>query len=653
MPTKSTTHRKQGSLFEEDYLIRTAGQLSTRPDVALTELVANAWDAGATEAAIEIPAEFGTELLVKDDGAGMTADDFRKRWMTLGYNRLSHQGPLADVPTGVDERRRRAFGRNGVGRHGLLCFGDTYDVETRRDGVMQHYRVSTTSGRNPVECQLIGSRPARGHGTTLRVVVTRNLPEPAQVRDVISARFQQDPKFRISVNNEVLNLTDFRGRVQTTEYSACGVTFRLRFINSPLASRRMYHHGVAFWVNNRLVGEPGWHVGKDSLLDGRTNEAKRISVIVESDDLDVHVAHDWSGFRPSEQLERVLSALSDHIREQLSDVLSEHVQERQEEVVREQVDLIRELPVSGQEAVGDFMRHLRETKPTMRQDDMAAAVTAVVELQRTRSGKALLDRFLAMSEADRDALDAILDEWDVQDARVVLEEIDKRLEIVTAIEKLCGDPAADELHMLHPLVTASRWVFGPDCDSPFYAANRSLRNALLQVLRNRIDLDAAEWPSHRPDLLLLRDATLSAFAAEEFDNHASAVIQLRRVVLIELKRGNSTIDRDAMNQASAYVEDILACGHLDGGPFVEAFVVGHRVQPGLQPKRTLGDRQDQAVVNAVTYEQLVRTANARMFRLRDQLASRYAERNPDDVLARVLGEPYQKKLRIAAGLGGE
>ena len=36
-----------GSLFEDDYLLRTLGRIAHEPEVALTELVANAWDAGA------------------------------------------------------------------------------------------------------------------------------------------------------------------------------------------------------------------------------------------------------------------------------------------------------------------------------------------------------------------------------------------------------------------------------------------------------------------------------------------------------------------------------------------------------------------------------------------------------------------------------
>lgn len=45
---------QQGSLFEEDYLIRTLGALVHNPEVALTELVANAWDVGATTVDISI-----------------------------------------------------------------------------------------------------------------------------------------------------------------------------------------------------------------------------------------------------------------------------------------------------------------------------------------------------------------------------------------------------------------------------------------------------------------------------------------------------------------------------------------------------------------------------------------------------------------------
>lgn len=38
------TDQSFGSLFEEDYLIRNLGQIAHDPEIALTELVANAWE---------------------------------------------------------------------------------------------------------------------------------------------------------------------------------------------------------------------------------------------------------------------------------------------------------------------------------------------------------------------------------------------------------------------------------------------------------------------------------------------------------------------------------------------------------------------------------------------------------------------------------
>jgi len=125
------------SLFEEDYLLRELGPVAHVPQVALTELVANAWDAGASQVELFLPSELGGTLTVIDDGHGMTPKQFSRRWMTLRYNRLKHQSWKVEFPKGKDAKARKAYGRNGVGRHGLLCFADEYSVETWRDGI-QH-----------------------------------------------------------------------------------------------------------------------------------------------------------------------------------------------------------------------------------------------------------------------------------------------------------------------------------------------------------------------------------------------------------------------------------------------------------------------------------------------------------------------------------
>src|SRR6185437_10683316 len=132
----ATPNPDQGCLYEEEYLRRTLGAIANTPDIALTELVANAWDAGASRVDLTLPEESGEFLAIADDGTGMTAQEFRKKWMTLGYDRIKNQGPMAEFPPDRVSQSRPAFGRNGVGRHGMLCFASEYEVQTRKEGVL-------------------------------------------------------------------------------------------------------------------------------------------------------------------------------------------------------------------------------------------------------------------------------------------------------------------------------------------------------------------------------------------------------------------------------------------------------------------------------------------------------------------------------------
>lgn len=71
------------SFFEEDYLVRTLGRIAHDPEVALIELVANAWDAGASLVDLTIPPTHELALTVVDNGHGMNAAQFKGRRMRL------------------------------------------------------------------------------------------------------------------------------------------------------------------------------------------------------------------------------------------------------------------------------------------------------------------------------------------------------------------------------------------------------------------------------------------------------------------------------------------------------------------------------------------------------------------------------------------
>lgn len=623
----------QGSLFEEDYLVRSVGPLANRSDIALTELVANAWDAGAANVEITIPVGAGGEISIEDDGVGMKPDEFRHRWMTLGYNRVRYQGTDVEFPPGREDWRRKAYGRNGVGRHGMLCFASEYTVRTCRQGEGGEFLVVASSGKEPFQLLRQSLSECRKHGTRLTAKALRNVPDPDRIRKVLSMRFLHDPQFRVSVNGQSVSLQGLEGRVGNLALVIQGVRFEVSVIEHPSRSRTT-KPGVAFWVGGRLVGEPSWIVGDRAIVDGRTTVGRRHTIVVKSDGLYDEVQPDWTGFRQSELMQAVLEELGNHLEDLVRDLFSARVQETQDSVVRRHRRQLAELRPLGRQEVSAFIEEITKQNPTIHPEILSAAVQAAINLEKSRSGVVLLRKISNLTDDDVEGLNHLLEDWTVKDALAVLDEIDRRIAVIEALARLSDDVDADELHTLHPLVTQARWLFGPEFDSPMYSSNQTLRSAVTKVFGERVDATAFLNPRRRPDLLVLEDASVSVVGSEQFDTETS-LVTLREVLLLELKRGRSTIRREDIGQAEGYVQDLQHAG-LDGTPYFRTFVVGHEVGQKVEPVRRLGDPES-ARVQVVTYSQLVRTARRRLFRLREELAERYDALETDDLLRRTEG----------------
>lgn len=642
----SRSHPIQGSLFEEDYLVRTVGTIAQDPDVALTELVANAWDAGATLVQIKLPTEDSPTLTIEDDGCGMTPEQFHQKWMTLAYNRLKHEGRWAEFPPQRASAKRPAFGRNGVGRHGLLCFASRYKVETKRDGSGGIFVIATSSGQHPLILTDERTYKAKGHGTKLSTKVTRNLPSAERILEILAARYLHDPQFTVQVNGRTVALTELSGFLNRSMLQVNpDLAIEAFFVDSTKAARTTRHQGIAFWVGGRLVGVPSWILGYHATVDGRTRVAKRYTVVITSSALFDEVLPDWSGFRRSSTMDTVYEVVGHYVDTMFRTVAAERVQDATEGVFRTHRVELSQLRPSEKREVAEFVANVTAEQPMVPQDTLSVAVQAMIRMEKTRSGAALLEKLSQFSPEDVAGLDRILSEWSVRDALTVLDEIDRRLVIVEAIQRLSNQSGTDELHTLHPLITQSRWLFGPEFDSPEYASNVSLTTAAYTVFKKRATAGSFLNERKRPDLVILADATLSSVATEQIDE-SSGLATIKDVLLIELKKGDSTIGREEANQATGYVEDLLACGLLDGNPSIRAFVVGYRADNKTQPIRTVQNSAgaDVGKIQITTYGQLVRTAHKRLFRLREHLSARYGEIDGSELMDRVLREPEQFQL---------
>ncbi len=131
-----STQPKTASFQTRGRLLQELGErLVARADVALTELIKNAYDADADECTVRLVAN---TLIVKDTGHGMTESEFLEKWMEIA------------TPDKLRNRQSRFFkrsvtGSKGIGRFAVRFLGEKLKLETiAQSGSRRKSRLSIT-----------------------------------------------------------------------------------------------------------------------------------------------------------------------------------------------------------------------------------------------------------------------------------------------------------------------------------------------------------------------------------------------------------------------------------------------------------------------------------------------------------------------------
>jgi Histidine kinase-, DNA gyrase B-, and HSP90-like ATPase len=103
------------------------GLYSSTP-AALTELVANAWDADANEVRITID-ENAHSIVIEDDGHGMSAEAIKRKFLNVGYSRRrTKHGNKSDSGT------RNVMGRKGIGKLSMFALAEQIEITSQAAG---------------------------------------------------------------------------------------------------------------------------------------------------------------------------------------------------------------------------------------------------------------------------------------------------------------------------------------------------------------------------------------------------------------------------------------------------------------------------------------------------------------------------------------
>jgi hypothetical protein len=629
--------QQQQILFGEDFIDDHAGRLIHNPDIALVELVANAWDAGASQVQITWPLDHEEKVAVEDNGTGMTHDGFFFCWNHINYNRHSHQGRQAEFPPGAPQRSRNAYGCNGKGRHSMFCFNDEYRVETWRDGQGHVFCVRRSSGDKPWDISEEQSFNKPGHGTRVYTIAKHGLKDLTEIRQLVGSKFIADPEFIVSVNGERVEFEEIaanldRPKVHVPDYG------EIEVVKVPSEKgRTTKQHGLAWRVNNRLVGNPTWETLEEKLLDGHKPLAKSLTFVIFADILDPKedITPEWSAFLRNDRTIAVQKAVAEFVRTNIQDELKGERKERKREILKQNRRTIQKLSPVSQKVIASFIDEVQLRCPTLKDQDLENASSLLINLEKARSGYALIERLSQLQPDDLDGWNKIMEEWTLDGARKVLGELKWRLELIKQLENKVENHNTDELHELQPLFEKGLWIFGPEYESVHFGSNRWIST----IIRGFFGTAVIENPRIRADFVALPDASLGAYSCDRHDDRGE-VCGFAKVAIVELKRGSFQVTSDEMNQAMKYAHAIKRSGKVQDYTEILCFVLGATLKDDAQ------DPLNQGNIHIIPrpYSVVLRQAHARTFNLLQKINETPSINLEDEELNSVLKAPEQPDL---------
>ncbi len=606
------SHSSQTNLLEprfaEGFLDDHAGRVISNSHIALVELVANSWDAGARRVKITWPEKVGGYFESEDDGTGMTKEKFESVWPELNYNRIKNQGLHVEFPDSSIQVNRSAYGKNGKGRHSMFCFSDEYYVETWRNGLSSSFTIKRSHGKLPYEIRFKSQDSKEGHGTKIWCKLSSNYLKEESVQKLLGSKFITDPDFTLYLNNHKIDLIDLEEVSKTEEYDIPGEdqNVKILVIDSKETGRISLHHGVAWWVNKRLVGEHSWKGFEGAYLDGRSSEAKRYTFIVEADLLSDEVKSDWTGFKDTERSKKIKEYVNSLILKSIQNLMQNIRRDTKKRILFQHKESIKNLNSLSKKQVGGFVDGIQMKCPTMSQRDLSNAIDIFTTMELNRTGYALLQQLALLTPGDLDSLNEILETWDINDARKVLDELQWRLDIIKEMESVVDDPKTGELQILQPLFERGLWIFGPEYEAIEFTSNKSLST----VIKNLLKGGEVDHPSLRPDFVVLPDSSIGVYSSDSYDDNGE-VSGLNKVLIVELKRGGSKITKNERRQAEDYAVEVTKSGKVSQNTKIICYVLGSEVDTECQ---TLGENKNIEIIPR-TYSTILRQAHARTFHL--------------------------------------
>lgn len=543
-------------------------QMYKKRDAAIAELIANCWDAGASEVDIEMPTDdydaAKSVIVIRDNGIGMSQDEVQDNYLIVGRNTRK---------AGNNKRGERLItGRKGIGKLAGFGIASMMTVKTWQGGAgvkitLDVNELKTQDGKaeeKPVVGELCGPEAYSESGTIvtlsgLKQVTAIDLDVFHQSLARRFSRFVQH-EMVIRINGEVLRSAELKfverfpedkefAVVELTD--GCKIKYWYGITEQVIKPSLI--QGFSIMVREKVGQFPPYYFGVENTASHQVG-TKYFTGEIFADYLDEETADETDRIATDRQEiswdEPSTAALKEWGGQTVRTILTRIYKRKGEEVEKWVIvddpalrDRVSALDVASQASLKKTLKTLGESGLEEKEEalEVADGLIRAYEFQQFFDITEEIERAALEDPARLLELLKHVSQWRVLESRAMLELINGRLKISDTLQDFVVNDVperapADGEDNMHDLVARMPWILDPDWD--LYDEERSIGTQL----RDWNIADLAKEGISEKDARMRYDFIAFSGSSE--------------LVVIEIKRSGYPVEVADLNRLVLYMNNL-------------------------------------------------------------------------------------------------
>ncbi len=512
---------------------------------AIAELAANGYDADASTIEITMA---GDEIVVSDNGRGMTSKEVQENYLRLGRDRRA-----AENREKTGKRKRPIIGHKGIGKLAGLGIAEKMIVKTtrlRESTTLTIDRAALDEAASLEQFDLqaeVKTAPKGEHGTEVRLegllIDTEDVDEVV-LREHLALELPTETNWRVVVNGTEASAEDIPGERYPIDDEVEGFG-RVKGFYKVVKRRKGMPAGFAVRIRRRIV-QPTTLFGLNQQAHGFFVLTRIIGELepdfidpLNDDDPDraFDINTSRTGLNPEsprvealeEYARKKLTTIADGIAKQRAAKRKAAAKERNPDLEARMQRLGPEVYAKLDVMIDKVIAQLAKNESNKTIDDLVDVIVRYYESDALRT---LVDSIKDESEEDVARLAELLAQFGAARITDIAQLLHGQLIVIETLRAKVSEGSLEA--EIHKVIAANIWLLREMLT--YWFDNKAFSTQLEDKLANEFKLEAAK----RPDLVCYDDSKLSTTG------------QPGKLLVVEFKRPGVKVGHEELSQVMLY-----------------------------------------------------------------------------------------------------